>query len=239
MCNGPAGPLEDLEAKAAADAAAKAAAEAAGEPLVVDDGKKKGKKGKKAKGKKGKKGKLEPEAAGEPLFEDDGKKKGKKGKRAKGKKGKLEPEAAGEPLFEDDGKKKGKKGKRATARRASWSQKRVTNPSLYDGKKKGKKGKRAKGQKGQKGKLEPGMAEAQTYSSAVLRLISLSEEWREPWHGKGSDLQQCVVAPHLSLRGVARTPGMAEAQTYSSAVLRPISLSEEWREPLVMAGAIR
>eukprot|EP00798_Chlamydomonas_sp_ICE-L_P021263 gene21263-28183_t len=58
-------------------------------------------------------------------------------------------------------------------------------------------------------------------------------------HGKGSDLQQCVVAPHLSLGGVARTPGMAEAQTYSSAVLRPISLSEEWREPLVMAGAIR
>eukprot|EP00798_Chlamydomonas_sp_ICE-L_P021264 gene21264-28184_t len=32
---------------------------------------------------------------------------------------------------------------------------------------------------------------------------------------------------------------MAEAQTYSSAVLRLISLSEEWREPLVKAGAIR
>ena len=46
-----------------------------------------------------------------------------------------------------------------------------------DGKKK-KKPKKKKGKK--KGKLEPGMAEAQTFGSAVLRLISLDEAWRVP-----------------------------------------------------------
>ena len=46
-----------------------------------------------------------------------------------------------------------------------------------DGKKK-KKPKKKKGKK--KGKLEPGMAEAQTFGSAVLRLISLDEAWRGP-----------------------------------------------------------
>lgn len=40
-------------------------------------------------------------------------------------------------------------------------------PPVDEGK--GKKGKKKKGKK--KGKLEPGMAEAQTYGSAVLRLV--------------------------------------------------------------------
>ncbi len=48
-----------------------------------------------------------------------------------------------------------------------------------DKKKKGGKASKKKGKK-KAGKLEPGMAEAQTFASAVLRLISLGEEWRAP-----------------------------------------------------------
>ncbi|KAG2434236.1 hypothetical protein HXX76_007961 [Chlamydomonas incerta] len=49
-----------------------------------------------------------------------------------------------------------------------------------------KKGKKKSKKKGKKAKMEPGMAEAQTYASAVLRLVSLAEEQRVPLASAGS-----------------------------------------------------
>uniref|UniRef100_A0A7S0S1C1 Uncharacterized protein n=1 Tax=Chlamydomonas leiostraca TaxID=1034604 RepID=A0A7S0S1C1_9CHLO len=51
-------------------------------------------------------------------------------------------------------------------------------------KKKGKK--KAGGKKGKKGKLEPGQAEAQSWASAVLRMISLDVDWRAAVCGAGA-----------------------------------------------------
>ncbi|GAX74113.1 hypothetical protein CEUSTIGMA_g1562.t1 [Chlamydomonas eustigma] len=53
---------------------------------------------------------------------------------------------------------------------------KVTAPVAPDAGEKKKKPKKKKG----KGKLEPGMAEAQVFASAVLRLISLDDAWRVP-----------------------------------------------------------
>ncbi len=119
LCNGPDGPLPDLEAKAAAQA------EAGEETVEESGGEKKKKKAKKPKKKK--KGKLE---AGERcLFEGWGRLQGHMGAQA----GEETPQMLRMALM-------------------------LIGPQH----------------------VHTGMAEAQTFGSAVLRLISLDDAWRVP-----------------------------------------------------------